>query len=368
MVPHMQSAATRGVLSRPSVWLIIGLAWASATIVDFELYRVGASQPYSRRDVIIGLTLEGLFWLYWIVVAPLIVWVARRFPLRPLSRSAIAVHLTVAIATVVAHTALTTILGRAAGYGANETPFTTWLHITALSGLFQIFLYGTIAGVITVVDSAAALQQREVRDAMLSAELASARLESLLLQLQPHFILNTLNTVAILMRESSTTYALRVVTDLGGLLQGMLRNVGQQEHTLEDEMVFVERYLDIAATRFADRLSIAIDVANGLDQAAVPRYVLQPIVENALRHGIGRSEQGGRVAITAWRTNDQLWLRVADDGPGLPSNPEAGIGLANVRSRLDHLYGARCGFTIDSNPTGTAATICLPFRLYAEQP
>jgi LytS/YehU family sensor histidine kinase len=229
-------------------------------------------------------------------------------------------------------------------------------------------VYGAIVAVITAVDSAAEMRKRETQAALLSAELASARLEALLLQLQPHFVLNTLNTVAILIREAATPDALDVVLNLGALLQVMLSNTNQQEHALEDEIAFLERYLSIEKVRFGDRLETSIDIADGVDGAAVPRYVLQPLVENALRHGIGRSANGGRVTIAARRTDNHLWLQVSDNGAGVPPTTERGIGLANVQRRLYHLYGTDCALAIDSDPAeGTAATISLPFRLHTSE-
>ena len=353
--------------SRPDLWLFVGLAWLAATVTSAVLYFV-APNPGGHPDLARGLLESGIGWSYWVALAPLIAMVMRRFPVRPPNRVAVGVHAALAIASAILHTLALMALGRAFGYGLDESPLTMWRNILTYAGLPDLFVYGAIVAVITAMDSAAEMRERETQAALLSAELASARLEALLLQLQPHFVLNTLNTVAILIREAATPDALEVVLNLGALLQVMLSNTSQQEHALEDEIAFLERYLSIAKVRFGERLETSIDIAEGVDGAAVPRYVLQPLVENALRHGIGRSANGGRVTIIARHTDNHLWLQVSDNGAGVPCTTERGIGLANVQRRLYHLYGRDCALAIDSDPTkGTAATILLPFRLHTSE-
>jgi two-component system, LytTR family, sensor kinase len=354
------------LLGRKRVWVVVGIAWLAASVSSAVLYFVAAN-PSGHPDLLLGLFLNGLVWAYWVVLGPLIVWITRRIPIRPPRLVNIGAHAAVAIACVAVHAMGLVLLARAAGYGQGETLTHEWLSVLSTAALPDAFLYSAIVAAITAVDAAEETRRRETQAAVLSAELASARLDALLLQLQPHFVLNSLNTVAILIREAAPAHALNVVLDLGALLQGMLSKTGQQEHTLNEEIAFLRRYLHVEQVRFADRLQAVVEVEDGLGGAAVPRYVLQPIVENALRHGIARSEAGGTIAIAAWRTDGRLWLRVTDSGPGLPPDVERGIGLVNVQRRLTHLYDANCALAIDRDAVGnTAATIWLPYRPFAE--
>jgi two-component system, LytTR family, sensor kinase len=348
------------------IWVVVGIAWFAASVSSAVLYFVAAN-PSGHPDFLLGLFLNGLVWGYWVALGPLIVWITRRIPIRPLRWMNVGAHAAVAVACLVLHAVGLVWLGKAAGYVQGETFTRAWLGIMSTAAVPDVFLYSAIVAAITAVDAAEEARRRETQAAVLSAELASARLDALLLQLQPHFVLNTLNTVAILIREAAPADALNVVLDLGALLQGMLSKTGQQEHTLAEEIAFVRRYLHIEQVRFADRLQTAVDIDDNLGGAAVPRYVLQPIVENALRHGIARSESGGKIAIAAWRTDGRLWLRVTDSGPGLPPDIERGIGLANVQRRLTHLYDANCALMIERDAAdNTAATMWLPYRPFAE--
>jgi len=354
------------LFGRKWVWVVVGIAWLAASVSSAVLYFVAAS-PSGHADLLQGLLLNGLVWAYWVALGPLIVWITRRIPIRPPRSVNLGAHAAVAMACAAVHAVGLVLLAKAVGYGQGETFTTAWLGVMSTAAIPDFFLYSAIVAAITAVDAAEETRRRETQAAVLSAELSAARLDALLLQLQPHFVLNTLNTVAILIREAAPTDALNVVLDLGALLQSMLSKTGQQEHTLAEEIAFLRRYLNIEQVRFADRLQTALEFEDGLGSAAVPRYVLQPIVENALRHGIARSESPGTVAIAAWRTDGRLWLRVTDSGPGLPPDVERGIGLANVQRRLTHLYDTNCALAIDRDASGnTAATIWLPYRLLAE--
>ena len=354
------------LFGRKWVWVVVGIAWLAATVSSAVLYFVAAN-PSGHPDLLQGLVLNGLVWVYWVAVGPLIVWITRRIPIRPPQLANLCAQVIFAILCVAVHAVGVVFLARAAGYGHGETLAQAWLGVLSTAAVPDAFVYSAIVAAITAVDAAEETRRRQTQAAVLSAELASARLDALLLQLQPHFVLNTLNTVAILIREAAPADALSVVLDLGALLQGMLSKTGQQEHTLAEEIAFLRRYLHVEQVRFADRLQTAVDVEDGLGGAAVPRYVLQPIVENALRHGIARSESGGTIAIAAWRTDARLWLRVTDSGPGLPPDIERGIGLVNVQRRLTHLYNANCALAIDRDTMGnTAATIWFPYRLFVE--
>ncbi len=209
-------------------------------------------------------------------------------------------------------------------------------------------------------------RERELQTAQLRQELVEARLSALRMQLNPHFLFNTLHAVSALIHEDPEA-ADRVVARLSELLRLSLDQSKPQEVPLREEMGFLERYLEIEQTRFGERLTVVKDIPNDAQQALVPFLVLQPLVENAIRHGIEPREDAGRLAIEARRNNGHLQLRVRDNGSGLPTEtngkPVEGIGLSNTRSRLQHLYGDKFQFQLTSaQGGGLEAFIEIPFH------
>ena len=209
-------------------------------------------------------------------------------------------------------------------------------------------------------------RERELQTAQLRQELVEARLSALRMQLNPHFLFNTLHAVSALLHENPEA-ADRVIARLSELLRLSLDQSKPQEVPLCEEMGFLERYLEIEQTRFADRLRVEMEIEPVTQQALVPYLILQPLVENAIRHGIEPREDAGRLAIQASRNNGKLQLRVRDNGSGLPGNgngaPLEGIGLSNTRARLQHLYGDQFRFELMPAPGGgLEALIEIPFR------
>jgi GAF domain-containing protein len=210
-------------------------------------------------------------------------------------------------------------------------------------------------------------RDRSLRAADLEGQLAHARLEALQAQLNPHFLFNALNTVAMLVRRGANDDALRGVLSLSELLRKVLAGNRSLEMSLHDELAVVEHYLSIERLRFRDRLTATIVANAEVRDALVPSLMLQPIVENAVRHGIAPGSQTGHVEIRCQRKGDVLVIEVRDNGSGLPDgwDPASarGIGLANTRERLERLYGDAHALEVRSAPeSGTVATIELPFR------
>jgi two-component system, LytTR family, sensor kinase len=207
------------------------------------------------------------------------------------------------------------------------------------------------------------LRDRETRAAQLEGELFRARLDALSARLQPHFLFNTLHTIAGLVRTVQPQAALCTIADLSDLLRSTLDRTSP-ETALSDELAMIERYLAIQKTRLSDRLRVEIDVEEETRGALVPVLLLQPIVENALVHGIERCPGPGRVAIRARRRGARLDLSVIDSGPG-PNDESArdGIGLSVTRARLAHLFGEDFDLRLDRGPEGGAvARISIPWR------
>ncbi len=209
-------------------------------------------------------------------------------------------------------------------------------------------------------------REREVQTAQLQRELVEARLEALRMQLNPHFLFNTLHTVSALIHEKPDV-ADRMVARLSELLRLSLDQSKPQEVPLSEELDFLDRYLDIEQTRFADRLKVEKQVEAGVQDALVPYLILQPLVENAIRHGIEPREDLGHLTIRARRSDGMLELRVSDNGAGLAADGAApareGIGLSNTRSRLRHLYGDNFKLElVNGTGGGLEARLDLPYR------
>jgi len=208
--------------------------------------------------------------------------------------------------------------------------------------------------------------EREVQAAELQRELVVARLDALRMQLNPHFLFNTLHAISALIHEDPEA-ADRMVARLSELLRLSLDQSRPQQVPLNEEMAFLDRYLEIEQTRFGERLKVEKQVDPAVQLALVPFLLLQPLVENAVRHGIEPREQAGHVTIAARRNNGMLELSVRDDGAGLPQgqgvSARTGIGLTNTRSRLRHLYGENFQFEISELAEGgLEARIALPYR------
>jgi signal transduction histidine kinase len=214
------------------------------------------------------------------------------------------------------------------------------------------------------------LEEQRERAAKAEAMAHAARLRALQSQLEPHFLFNTLNAISTLVVEGHSLDAARMIARLSDFLRLTLEAKDTPEIPLAEELEFVRRYLEIEQVRFGSRLHVTIAAAPQAMSGMVPALVLQPLVENAVKHGVLTREQGGSVWVTAEQNNGSLRICVADDGPGLPKDGVAvrGVGLTNTATRLSELYGDGSRFSLDSSSSGgTAATIEIPFRSVASK-
>jgi LytS/YehU family sensor histidine kinase len=211
-------------------------------------------------------------------------------------------------------------------------------------------------------------REGEVRTAQLSAQLAQAQLQALRMQLHPHFLFNTLNAISTLVHKDPEI-ADRMIARLSDLLRLTLENIGIQEVRLAKELEFLERYLEIERMRFADRLEVRMQIAPETLDARAPYLILQPLVENAIRHGIAPRAARGCVEIGAERRDGKLVLTVKDDGPGMgATGAKHGVGISSTRARLERLYGAAHRFELENGENGgLIVTMELPFQLIFEE-
>jgi two-component system, LytTR family, sensor kinase len=234
------------------------------------------------------------------------------------------------------------------------------------SFVFDLLAYSGACGVIYALEARSRLRAQEMTAARLEAQLARAQLEALRVQLHPHFLFNTLNAISMMARKGETDGAVRMLAGLSDLLRLALASVGKAEVPLRLELDFLERYLALQQIRFSDRLQVRMHISPEALDARVPSLVLQPLAENAVRHGLSPSDEGGLLEIGAEREGADLVLSVRDTGVGLAPESErrrGGVGLQNVRARLAVLYPDAHTFTLENHPGGgTLAVVCIPFH------
>ena len=232
---------------------------------------------------------------------------------------------------------------------------------------FGAIIYFSIVGLEHAIRHFAEARERDVQMAQLESRLTRARLQALQSQVNPHFLFNALNTIAVRAREGDGAGTARIAEQLGEILRRTLSREQSHEVTLAEELDVVQQYLAIEQARFTDRLVATFDVDDTAASAAVPTLAIQHLAENAVRHGIARSPEGGRVTIAARRDGDTLEVRVTDDGAGLaPLDGSESLpsgGIANTRERLQSLYGTRASLEVTPNGRhGTMAMLRLPYR------
>lgn len=327
--------------------LIVGVTTALAFFSAFAVFYFLTTFTDGPAPFGLLLTLNLGYWYSWAVLTPGILWLTQRFPFdRATWKRAIPIHIAGVILAVSLHVVITVAL-RMGTYWAFGESLDTWLHeaqeMFIVNFDWEMMTYWTIVGVGTALRYLHEARARELSAAQLETRLVEARLHTLQRQLQPHFLFNTLNTISALMHRDVDA-ADAMIARLSDLLRMSLQRVGVQEVPLEEELDFLSKYLEIEQTRFRDRLTVVFDVQADTLDALVPNLLLQPLVENAIKHGIGPRPTPGQITVRARRNGALLELDVQDNGVGLSAarltDFNRGVGLSNTRSRLDHLYGS----------------------------
>ena len=303
----------------------------------------------------------------WAAFTPLVVWIARRRAIHRAERARLILsHLSASLLFPVAHSLLFTVIYPS----AMGVPFRLAVQLRAMpSVLHVLFLthfltYWGIVGVAWAIEAYRMSRERELRASQLEAQLADARLEALKMQLHPHFLFNSLNSILPLVFRDRDAAA-RTVVQLGELLRISLEREATAHILLSQELEFLKLYLELQKTRYQDRLTVSVAVEPDILAAEVPNLILQPLVENAIKHGVGALPGSGHIEVRGFREGGLLILRVSDDGPGIPEGrgPEksGGVGLRNTRARLEHLYEGRHRFEHANRPEGgLAVTLAIP--------
>jgi signal transduction histidine kinase len=312
------------------------------------------------------------FWYLWAVYAPLVVWLSTRFPMeRGLVMARCFMHLSVAALLSLVHTGARFEFqpGFRDGIGADTAGPASLEPLFALAALelpVHVFIYSAILGGTHIVRYYRRSRERELTAARLKAQLVDARMLALQMQLNPHFLFNALNSIAMLVRDAEKVAAVDALEALSDLLRYVLDDSACQEVPLKRELEFIERYLAMEKIRFRDRLEVRTEVDRKTLDAMVPNLLLQPIVENAIRHGIESRADPTTITISACKDGPALRLRVSDDGPGSHgtlARGGSGVGIRNTRRRLAQLYGEGALLVAkDAEPTGATIKMTLPFH------
>jgi two-component system LytT family sensor kinase len=337
-------------------------ATAIAVLYSLEryLYSRWVGEPVSLRSL---LPAELVFTYTWALLAPLVMRLAQRFPLRgrEVNRN-LAIHMPAMLAFVLVHASLFSLVTVLLAPGIELQILPSVLGRSLLSWtVVDAIVYCALVTVNHAVIYYRVSKDRALRASQLEASLAQAQLQMLRMQLQPHFLFNTLHSISALMHKD-VRRADSMVAALSDLLRMSLQNIGAQEVALQSELDFLQRYVEIMRLRFGERLKVSIDIDPETRDARVPNLFFQPLVENSFRHGFGDLGQGS-INITIVRDGDMLRCDVIDDGRGLRTGHKDGVGLATTRQRLAHLYGDNFVFSMRGAPNeGVHVTVVIPFN------
>lgn len=361
---------------RPS--LIVAALWVAPALLAMLNHVAQARLHGDQWPALRDLLFSGGDWLVYALFVPPIFAIARRWPItRARVRSRILFHLGMSllfcVAWAVAGKLLQVAIGvlvdaRALEEGLAPRDWISWIFTTLP---FGAIVYLSMAGIALAIQYFIEARDREVQVARLSEQLAGARFAALEAQVNPHFLFNTLNTIAVRARDGDTAGTVSMVEQLSDMLRHTLTRHRASEVTLREELDLVRQYIGIEQARFSDRLQPTFEIDPATLDAAVPSFALQHLVENAIRHGIAKRSGAGRLTIGARRDGGILELRVEDDGPGIDpalAMPE-GHGLSNSRERLQSLYGDRAALQVARRPGGgTMATMRVPYREIVREP
>ncbi|MFL6215244.1 MAG: sensor histidine kinase [Blastocatellia bacterium] len=350
-------------------WTLVGLSFT----LNYYFFAGHYVAIFKHQPTVGGMLVWELpYWFLWAMLAPLIFQLTRWFRIgrEHWLRNSI-IHIVACLTLAFFHRAIYLIVGWAL-HVAVYRQYSSIRELYQSDILFNLptgyMSYGTFMLISLVLDYYRRYQREELRASRLKAELAQAQLQALKMQLQPHFLFNTLNSISALLDEDVDA-ADEMLARLGDFLRMTLQNSGAQRVTLHEEMEFLRCYLEIEQVRFQDRLTVSYTIAPDALDAMVPNLILQPIVENAIRHGVVMQSGPGHIEVRVSHLNDTLSLQVQDNGPGLASAQDSssrwrgGVGLSNTRARLEHLYGTAQRFEMaDAREGGLQVTLEIPFE------
>ncbi len=332
---------------RATLWPWIAAIWCAGAL--FEAAQAVLIMRFAeyRRDAWLPLfAIELATWLPWLLATPLIVSLARRYPIiRGTTLRSVAIHLA-ACATISAiaesWSAVLHMLSNAWAHRWPDTFSDAWGTTLLYHGMIYVTAYALILTVTYLLDSREHAARQATETARVNEELANAKLAALRRQMEPHFVFNALNSIAALVRDHRNDAAVSMTVGLSEFLRRSTEDSHRSQVTLAEEVEYLQRYVDIQKVRFGERLRVSVDIPADLMSTQVPNLLLQPLVENAIKHGVGTRVAGGAVRVAGARRDGKLYLSVYNDGPPFAADWQtkgAGVGLANLRTRLEILHG-----------------------------
>lgn len=338
----------------------LGLIWGAWTILAlffstqvYMMYYAGKQPiPYVKAFFV-----QASACYLWALVTPFVLWLSRNYRIeRNNWPRRVALHVAISLALITILLSLHfTIYMLLVNRPGNITPMNTFAYLYPNLDRWML-VYWSILLMSHALNYYHSYRQGELKASELRTQLVQAQLEALKMQVHPHFLFNTLHSISALLSKD-TEGARKMITRLGDFLRLTLENAGTTEVSLRQEVEFLNGYLEIERVRFQDRLTTEITVDPQVLDVQVPNLILQPIVENAMRHAITNSN-GGRIEISAFPRNGSVRIQIKDNGPGLKADQNClpktgrGVGLANTRARLDHLYGSAHRFELTNRPSG----------------
>ncbi len=346
------------------VWTLFALFFAS----QFALQNQLSPSPLPFWRILMWQLVSGYIWF---AISPLILFLANRFPFEEGKwKTSQPAHAVACVLVSLVQLALDAFVVTRLGYPPGRqfaNFFEAYKFFVFINLHLSILIYMAVVGIKSAFNYYQKYREKQLRTSQLEARLAQSRLQVLKMQLHPHFLFNTLNAISELLHRDPDA-AEHMITDLSDLLRMSFENLEVQEIPLRQELEFLRKYLEIEQMRFQDRLTVEMHIAPDTLDASVPNMILQPLVENAIKHGISPKADGGRIDIDATRSNGHLILSVADDGVGMQQpSPHLtlrdGVGLSNTRRRLRHLYGEEHRFELDApNDHGLKVNLEIPYK------
>jgi len=342
------------------IWLALGFFSATGNLIFMRVH--GMQLAWTRTQTFMTLL---FIWLPWALATPLLLDFGRKYSLRlrPFSTSFkhFGAYASISLVSAAWFACLDKIL---TPLSVKESFLIDSLDTLKMQWFNDLILYSSVLLVGYMLDYKDRLARQQTEAMRLSEQLSKAQLNALRQQIEPHFLFNTLNAIVGLVREGRNDAAVSMIVVLSELMLRVLKNSDRQEVSLGEELEFLQKYLHIQKVRFAERLQLQIVVPEELLMASVPTFVLQPIVENAIKHGIAKRAQGGLIRVSAVRSNGALTLNVYNDGPQLPQHREStpsGIGITNMRTRLQTLYGNAFVLNMQNQePGGVGVSVSIP--------
>jgi len=357
--------------ARPSRWHWIAAVWCVGGL--FEATQSVLILRFAERKQHAWLPLfatELTTWLPWALATPLIISLARRYPIiRGTTLRTAAVHFTAFASISAIAEAWSATLQVLFNPWGNKRPPTFW-DTWSVTLLYQVLLfliaYVLILTITYLVDSRENVARQMTETARVNEELSKAQLAALRRQIEPHFMFNALNSIAALVRDRSNDAAVSMIVGLSEFLRRASENSHRSQVTLAEEVEYLQRYVNLQQVRFGERLRVNLEIPADLLDAQVPNLLLQPLVENAIKHGVAKRVVGGNVRVTGARREGSVRLSVYNDGPGFPEDWEssgAGVGLANLRTRLRILHGNASDLQMRrSGADGVEVVVILPLK------